>query len=190
MKRDLWLVSFGLAVGLLSAGLIYLASAPPRGTVIQLNPPPTPAPIMVHVSGGVLQPGVYALPVGSRVQDAIQAANGARAEANLAAINLAAPMKDGDRLDIATLAPTAPPQAIQEFGSSIRSIGLPTPAPQTVEPGKVNINTAGLDELDTLPGIGPVTAQKFSTTARLMDPSRQSNRLSMSVELARQPMHV
>jgi competence protein ComEA len=95
------------------------------------------------------------------VQDAIKAASGVRADANLNAINLAAPVKDGDRLDIATLAPTTPPQAIREYQGSARSIALPTPEPLPAESGKVNINTAGLDELDTLPGIGPVTAQKI-----------------------------
>lgn len=160
MKRDLWLVAFGLVAGLAAAGLIYLASARPRGQPIELSAPPTPAPILVYVSGGVIRPGLYALPVNSRVQDAIEAAGGLLPQANGASLNLAAPMQDGDQLTIATLVPTSPP-VFQVGEGGVRFQVLPTATLADVQGGKININTASLEELDTLPGIGPATAQKI-----------------------------
>jgi competence protein ComEA len=168
MKRDIWVVTFGLLAGLLIGGLLYLASAPPRGLPVQLLPPPTPVPLQVYISGGVAQPGIYSLPLDSRVQDAIDAAGGVLPQAALSAINPAAPVKDGERLDIPVLAPTAPPQAVSAAPAAIQAAAqvsqpqvIPTAAVLPAEPGKVNINTAGLEELDTLPGVGPVTAQKI-----------------------------
>lgn len=189
MKRDIWVVTFGLLAGLLIGGLLYLASAPPRGLPVQLLPPPTPLPLQVYVSGGVAQPGIYALSVDSRVQDAIDAAGGLVPQAALSNINLAALVKDGERLDIPILAPATPPQAVsaaapvpvQAAVPSSQSQVMPTAAILSAEPGKVNINTAGLEELDTLPGVGPVTAQKiidyrqangpFQTIEAIMDVS-------------------
>ena len=160
MKRDLWLIIFGLVVGLAAAGLVYLASTPPRGQPIQLSEPPTPAPLMVYVSGSVIQPGLYALPNDSRVQDAIQAAGGLLPEANSASLNLAARVRDGEQLTIPTLIPTSPP-VCQVGADGVRVQTLPPATIPTAQPGKININTASLEELDTLPGIGPVTAQKI-----------------------------
>ncbi len=160
MKRDLWLVAFGLVAGLAAAGLVYLASTRPRGQPIQISAPPTPAPVLVYVSGGVFRPGMYAIPVGSRVQDAIEAAGGLLPDANSAGLNLAAHVKDGEQLSIATIAPTSPP-VFQVGEDGVRFQVLPTAALAPAQGGKININTASLEELDTLPGIGPVTAQKI-----------------------------
>jgi len=189
MKRDIWVVTFGLLAGLLIGGLLYLASAPPRGLPVQLSPPPTPVPLQVYVSGGVAQPGIYSLPLDSRVQDAIDAAGGLLPQAALYSINLAAPVKDGERLDIPILAPTTQPQAVSAAAPAAVQAAvsvsepqiMPTAAVLPAEPGKVNINTAGLEELDTLPGVGPVTAQKiidyrqangpFQTIEAIMDVS-------------------
>ena len=181
MKRDVWLVVFGLLCGLLGAGLLILAAGQPRGSPVQLSPPPTPAPLLVHISGGILRPGVYELPLDSRVQDAVQAFGGLLTSADASMLNLAARLKDGERLSIPTLAPTQPPRSAQVDSEGVRFVPLPTSLPQSAEPGKININTASLDELDRLPGIGPVTAQKildyrqakgpFQTIEAIMDVS-------------------
>ena len=87
-----------MVAGLVGAGVLWLASSPPRGAPIQLLPPPTPLPILVHVSGAVNSPGVYTLDPGSRVQEAIQAAGEFRQDAISQTINLAAALQDGSQL--------------------------------------------------------------------------------------------
>lgn len=166
MKRDLWLLLFGILGGLFGAGLLYLVATPPRGQVVTLLPPPTPAPIMVYVSGGVNQPGVVALPVDSRIQEAIEAAGGVAIDGDASRLNLAAPLYDGDQVIVPVLPPTALPNQV---APAERSAALPM-LPQvgqsasTAQPQGtllININTATVDELESLPGIGPVTAQKI-----------------------------
>ena len=147
-----WKIAFGVVVGLLAAGLILLVSQSPQGEAITLLPPPTPAPIVVHVAGAVMQPGVYTLPAGSRVQDAIQAAGGFLPEANQQALNLAAFLEDGSRVSIPTIAPTPLP-------ANQVTPGAKTPTPDITYP--INLNTATQAELESLPEIGPITAQKI-----------------------------
>ena len=153
---------FGILGGLLGAGLLFLVSRPPRGEAISLLPPPTPLPVMVHVAGAVQQEGVYALSPDSRVQDAIQAAGGLMQDADLRGLNLAAFLEDGQRVfipAIATAMPTAAP------GSALGSGGQPTVLPGRVDTVQllININTATQTELESLPEIGPVTAQAIIT---------------------------
>jgi len=155
MMKDWWKLAFGVLSGLLAAGVILLIAAPPRGTPIALQPPPEPPPLVVHVSGGVVQPGVYTLPAGSRLQQAVEAAGGLLPQADTQNINLAAPLQDGQKVAIPTLAPTATPFS---RGPGATDILLPSPVPTS---GLVNINTASQAELESLPGIGPVTAQKI-----------------------------
>lgn len=142
-----------LFIGMIATAILFLVTAPPRGDSVELLPAPSPAPIMVHVDGAVQRPGVYALPPNSRVQDAIQAAGGFSAKANQGAINLAARLEDGDRLTVPeTGTPVAPP-----------SSGIPdSNRSKDIAPGSVvNINTATLNELQTLPGIGSTRAQEI-----------------------------
>jgi len=149
-----WAVAFGIAGGLLASGLILLASSPPRGDPIQLVPPPTRAPLVIHVA--VQHPGVYSLPLNSRLQDALNAAGGTLPEADLQAINLAAFLKDGDRIVIPTYRPTEPAAERADIPN--------TAGPDSQNPssgGRVDINSASQGELESLPGIGPVTAQKI-----------------------------
>jgi competence protein ComEA len=153
VKRVLLYIAFGVVCGLLAGGIVFLASRPPRGNGILLSPPPTPRSWVVQVSGAVAYPGVYELPAGSRVRDAVQVAGGLTAEANASAINLAAPLEDGQSIVI---------QASASLDSPPVQRGNPLSV--TIEPAStqlININTAALEELDELPDIGPVIAQRI-----------------------------
>jgi competence protein ComEA len=145
-----WAIPFGVLCGFLVAGLLFLVSSPPRGEPIQLLPPPTSVPLQVYVVGAVVQPGIQALPPGSRVQDALVAAGGLLPEANTTVLNLAAYVADGERIYVPLSIPT------EERAMSTDPI-------QTSGYGLININTASQAELEKLPGIGPVTAQNIIT---------------------------
>jgi competence protein ComEA len=96
--------------------------------------------LVVHVAGAVRRPGLYRLAEGKRVADAVARAGGATAPADTAAINLAAPLADGMQV----LVPS------RVAGAAGKSAG-----------GRVSLSSASVTELDALPGIGPVTAQKI-----------------------------
>ncbi len=155
MKQILNVV-IGVVAGFFLAGAVLLVVRIPGGKPVALEPAPTQAPITVHVIGAVVRPGVYTFPEGSRLQDAVTAAGGMLAEANPNLINLAAKLEDGQQLDIPFVGGAAPT-------STGPFTVLPTPgASASATPANlVNINTATLDELDALPGIGPSTAQKI-----------------------------
>ena len=138
-------ILLGVLIGLLAAGLLWLLIAAPHGEAVRLIPPPTPAPLRVHVSGAVAHPGVYSLPRGSIVQQAIEAAGGSLAEADLDHVNLAASLDDGQQVRV-------PFQAQPPVDGA-------TAAPDPPTAGLVNINTATAPELELLPGIGPSLAQ-------------------------------
>ena len=135
----------GVLIGLVLGGLLWIVARSPRGNSVELLPAPTPAPLVVDVAGAVPRPGVYELPKDSRVKDAVEAAGGFLVEADKANINLAAPVTDGQKLDIPFLAGTEP-------------LGVPPPA-VTEAPALIDINTADAATLETLPGIGPSLAQ-------------------------------
>lgn len=154
MKSILNIV-IGILVGLLAAGLIWVGTNTPRGESVVLRPAPTPEPLRVHIAGAVLRPGVYELEENSRIEDAVDAAGGFVAEADKNALNLAAPLEDGDRLDIPYVAGFIPEDA---SGFVVISEGTPSP----LSGGDlIDINTATAEELDTLPGIGPTIAQRI-----------------------------
>jgi competence protein ComEA len=148
LKSILYMAS-GILLGLFLAALVWVVSRNPSGEAVTLRPVPTDKPIVVHITGAVPRPGVYALPQGARIQDGISAAGGFLAEADKTNINLAQVLDDGEKLDIPYI----------EGGSPV----LTTPVPEvvTITTELININTASLAELDTLPGIGPTTAQKI-----------------------------
>lgn len=159
-----WGVAFGVVGGLLGAGILYLASSPPRGQAITLSPPPSPAPILVHISGAVAHPGVYALPSDSRVLDGLEAAGGLLAQADAQILNLAAPLEDGERVFVPAVAPTQPPPQLNSaFPAGQTGAGQPPTPASNLASNLININTASQEELERLPGIGPVTAQKIIT---------------------------
>jgi competence protein ComEA len=154
MKTILYIV-IGFLMGLLLAGGVWLAARAPQGESVELRPAPTPEPIQVHVAGAVVRPGLYDLPEGSRVMDAIEAAGGLVAEADKNGLNLAARVEDAQRLDIPYVSGYVP-EADQGF--AVISDGTPSPL---AGEGLVNINTASPEELDELPGIGETNARRI-----------------------------
>jgi competence protein ComEA len=148
--RALAYVAVLLAALLLAGRLAFHKEQPPPAPIAPAAMRAEPAPIrklLVHVVGAVEAPGLYRLDDGSRVDDAIQAAGGPEPKAALDAINLAAPVADGQQV------------IVPVRGRANASSG---PAPTgTTAAGPVHLNTATLEELDTLPGVGPVTAQKI-----------------------------
>jgi len=121
------------------------ASAEPPAALVQANAPAV-AKLVVHVAGAVRQPGLYELVEGSRVSDAVARAGGATAKADTAAVNLAAPLADGIQVLI-------PSRVAGAAGAAAGSDGAPG--------RRVSLSSATLADLDALPGIGPVTAQKI-----------------------------
>ena len=117
--------------------------------------PPVAATMQVHVIGAVYHPGVYSLPKGSRVSDALTSAGGTLPDAILGGTNLAKPLYDGEQVSVDGSTPTT---SIAQNGGSTGT----TPAGSgstTTATRLININTAGTAELDTLPAIGPSTAK-------------------------------
>jgi competence protein ComEA len=104
--------------------------------------------VVVDVVGAVRRPGLYRLAHGSRIADALARAGGAAGKADLAQVNLAAPLADGEQVVVPRRG--APVAAV---GGS--SVGPGAPA------APVQLSTATLEQLDTLPGVGPATAQKI-----------------------------
>jgi competence protein ComEA len=155
-------VLMGVLAGFLLAGVVFFISRLPSGETIALQPAPTLAPIAVDVTGAVTRPGLYKFPEGSRIQDAIDAAGGLLADADTTAINLAARLEDGQRLDIpfnSGDAPAATEAPAFSFSSPDDTSSDATQEPSSTE--LIDINNATVEELDTLPGIGPTTAQKI-----------------------------
>lgn len=150
---------------IVAGGLAMVFWRKPEPVAFEIQPPPatstplptaTPAPLAVDVGGAVLKPGVVRLSPGARVEDAIAAAGGFATKADAAQLSLARLVQDGEKLIVPALAsptPTRRPGATPEPVSAEQPTDAPTDG--TV----VHINTATLEELDTLPGIGPKTAQ-------------------------------
>jgi competence protein ComEA len=136
--------------------------------------------VVVHVVGRVRRPGVVRLPQGSRVEQAVTAAGGARSNADLSRVNLARPLVDGEQVVVPRPGePVAPADGapVPVAGGTARSSGLgPGVDGQGARP--VDINTATATELDTLPGVGPVLAQ------RIVDWRAQNGRFTSVDELS------
>lgn len=157
-ERVKWILVGVLTLAFVAGLAVFLVRLPrSQPPIMSLETPPptpeptaTPKPLRVYVSGAVQKPDVYALPPGSIVKDAILAAGGASAEADLEAINLAQPVADGQQVHVPRRGEGSTPVPLKA-----------QPVGATGTAGPVNINTADLVTLDTLPGIGPVTAQRI-----------------------------
>jgi competence protein ComEA len=114
--------------------------------VVRAEPAPA-RKLLVHVVGAVRAPGLYRLDEGSRIDDAITAAGGPRPKAALDLVNLASPVADGQQV----LVPVRGREGATAPGSQ----------PGATPTERVHLNTATLEQLDALPGIGPITAQKI-----------------------------
>jgi competence protein ComEA len=147
------------------------AAAAPAGLPAPAAAPATaPAPaVVVHVAGAVVNPGVYRLQPDARVQDALTAAGGAKPDGVPDLLNLAAPVRDGDKIFVYTAAEAKnltcpPPAAAGTTNAPVRTVqggGSPGSRPE-VPPapvGKVNVNTATVEELDRVSGISPSLAR-------------------------------
>ncbi len=143
-----------LLIALIAVSALVFAIRWKNPAPIAIHPPaptPTSAPMTVYVSGAVVNPGIYSFSDGSLVADAIDKAGGSTTDADLEHVNLAAKLDDNAQVYI---------PHIGEFGNDVLlqngTVGLVDP-----EAGLININTAGLDELMSLPGIGEVYAQRI-----------------------------
>jgi competence protein ComEA len=141
--------------------------APPAAT---LSPAATSTPsgtLVVHVAGAVRRPGLVRLRAGARVADAVAAAGGPARNAELASVNLARPLVDGEQLVVLARgqgpAVAAPP-----------AVGGAAAGPSG---GPIDLNSATLEQLDSLPGVGPVLAQ------RILDWRAQHGRFGSTDEL-------
>jgi competence protein ComEA len=188
-RRSGWVVA-GFVLVVVAAALVLWA----RGAPAQIAPPATPPAgesaalaqtsasptagfLYVDVSGAVRRPGLYKLQPGSRVADAIRAAGGAVRRADLDVLNLAQPLTDGVKVDVArtgTSQGTVASSAATTSGAAGTTGVVPSPTVPIV-----NINTADEPTLELIPGVGPVTANaildyrsrigRFSTIEQLLD---------------------
>ena len=162
------LIGFLLVAAVLVGGAVfwYLRSLPatvrvdaaiaPVGSAASPSTSPSPSPgvVVVYVSGWVERPGVYEFKEGDRIVDAIERAGGPKKGADLNALNLAGFLTDAQQVLVMKKGEAAPPTASSgSTGETGPSAGSPA--------GPINLNTATLDQLETLPGIGPALGQRI-----------------------------
>lgn len=144
------------ACGIALLAVYGCAAVSPRPVPVEIVQPsatvaPTTAPIRIHIVGAVAKPGVYTLPAESRLVDVVAIAGGLTAEADPERVNLADFVKDGQQIYIprqGTPPPPSPTPLVAQNAASAKS-------------GPLNINTATAKELETLPGIGEVYAERI-----------------------------
>jgi competence protein ComEA len=154
------LVGAVVVVALVIAGaprLLHRSSAAPVAPPLHVAAPARTASagspaLVVDVAGAVRRPGLYRLARGSRIADALALAGGFTRRADRVAVNLAAPVADGEEIVV-------PARGVGTTGAS--SGGAQSPAMGTSSTAPLDLNTATLEQLDELPGIGPTTAQKI-----------------------------
>ncbi len=145
----------GVSAGAVGVGVP--SGAPSAGVTASPSPSATgavPGALVVHVVGQVRRPGLQRLPVGSRVSDAVDAAGGASRAADLSALNLARLLVDGEQVRV-----PKPGEVVAEGGGAAAGGG--GAGGSAAAGAKVSLSTADVAALDTLPGIGPVLAQRI-----------------------------
>ena len=153
-RRQLFAAAVAVAIVLVVIVRHLGGSGTAAPAVTPLPAPAKPAkavaakPLVIDVAGAVRRPGLYRLREGSRIDDAIAAAGGPTAKAQLDAVNLAAPIADGEQVVVPGRGVAGAPAASPPAAGSSPSAPL-------------DLNTATAEQLDSLPGIGPVTAQKI-----------------------------
>lgn len=148
------IIAFIVVIVMIIVGAVLLYMGQPEKVEITINPPEptatpepthTPEPILVYITGEVNEPQTtVTLPYGSRVSDAIEAAGGLTDNADIEHVNLAGIARDGDQIHVPAIG-----------DDEISEVALPTPSGGEV----VYVNSATIEELSTLPGIGASTAQ-------------------------------
>jgi competence protein ComEA len=172
-----WTLGYGWGRSSSASSPMQTAGVSTQGSVevIDLNQPPKPeaaptestapteptpsAEVVVHVSGAVKRAGVYRLAPDSRVADAIEQAGGATEHADLDALNLAEPLQDGQKIHVPRKGEVSPPTV-----ASVAPSRTPRSAPQAAAAATqfpINLNTATAEQLEAIPGIGPVLAQRI-----------------------------
>ncbi|MDH6237189.1 helix-hairpin-helix domain-containing protein [Cryobacterium sp. CG_9.6] len=132
-----------------------IGSAPPTTGELFADAPPSAAPaIFVHLLGAVQAPGLFELPAGSRMMDVVAQAGGLTGTADPTGVNLARVLVDGEQIYVPQVGevPPAPPVGVPAGGAAGAATGPSAP---------VNINTATVTELDTLPNVGPMMSQRI-----------------------------
>jgi competence protein ComEA len=188
-RQALLYIGYGLLLALAITAVLLVVTRRPAGFPVQLGEPPTPLPLRVDVEGAVVAPGVYTLVPGSILQDAVRAAGGPSAKGDISRLNLAHRLLDGDQVFVPELPSTRSPSATggtngatpgpsvtsganssnpgpsatsganATAASTSATRGTKSSAPKS--PNSVNINTATVTELATLPHIGPALAQRI-----------------------------
>jgi len=172
-----WTLGYGWGRSSSASSPMQVAGVSTQGSVevIDLNQPPKPeaaptestapteptpsAEVVVHVSGAVKRSGVYRLAPDSRVADAIDQAGGAAEHADLDALNLAEPLQDGQKIHVPRKGEASAP-ALASVAPSRTPRGTPQAAAATTQ-FPINLNTATAEQLEAIPGIGPVLAQRI-----------------------------
>src|SRR3954470_17775320 len=149
-RRRLLAAAVAAVVALALGGRLFLhpshASVPPPLHVAPSAARPKTAQLHVDVVGAVRRPGLYRVRSGARVADAVARAGGVTRKAELALVNLAALVADGEQVVV-------PVRGEGTVGASAGGASAPS--------GPVHLNSATIEQLDALPGVGPVTAQKI-----------------------------
>lgn len=157
-RKDMWpllmLAGAAVLVTVLLTGRAAPARVAPPSQPVPAQAPsvsegasPVGAAVLVHVAGAVRKPGLYEFPPGARVADAVETAGGPVRRADLHALNLAEALVDGTRIEV------------PRMGESPATVAGPAPTPGVPQPGSaISLNTADQTLLETIPGVGPVTA--------------------------------
>ena len=151
-RRLLAIVVGAIVVIVLAGRVLHRPAHPAAPPPVRVGAPArkaTTAQLFVNVVGAVRRPGLYRLPDGARVADALARAGGATRKAQVELVNLAARVADGEQV------------VVPRRGVATAAVGTAAGAGAAVPSGPVHLNSATIEQLDALPGVGPVTAQKI-----------------------------